>query len=193
MGATADGEMWGDQAPTQPVRDRMKLLLEIHQRELQPRERTAEPGELLLAQGQPADRVLLLTAGRVAIEVRQLEATPHTLAVVEAEDLLGEMGLFGTGRHSADVRAVDGPVRYVEVPGDGFLRTLLFDGDLAMELLTLVCQRCTRSNEVIGLLLDGIAAAHRGDRQQLGRITAAIAPLDHCLGKAADRLEQLGG
>lgn len=184
--------MWGDEAPLKVVRERMKLLMEIHHQELRPRELTAREGELLLSQGEEARSVLLLVEGRVAVQLRQPDQQPHTLAVIEAEELLGEMGLFGTGRHSTDVRVVGGEARLVEVNGDEFLRTLLFDVDLAMELLALVSQRCMRSTEVIGLLLDGIAAAHRGDQEELQRFKAAATPLDHCLAAAADRLVDLG-
>lgn len=184
--------MWGDELPLKLVRERMKLLLEIHHQELRPQERTAREGELLLSQGEEARSVLLLVEGRVAVQLRQSDQRPHTLAVIEAEELLGEMGLFGTGQHSTDVRVVGGDARVVEVNGDEFLRTLLFDVDLAMELLALVSQRCMRSTQVIGLLLDGIAAAQGGDAAQLASFKAAAAPLDHCLATAADRLCQLG-
>jgi CRP-like cAMP-binding protein len=153
--------------------------------------RKAEEGELLMHQGDPADRLMLLIRGKVAIQLQLLEPQPHTLAVVGAEEVLGEMGLFGTGRHSADVRVVEGPAELIEVSGDRFLKTLLFDVDLAMELLALVSQRCLRGNEVIGLLLDGIAAAHRGDGAQLERIAERIQPLDYCLSLAMRRLQDL--
>lgn len=184
--------MWGDRAAVRVVQERMQLLLESHHQELRPLQRRFEAGELVLRQGEPARSVLLLTKGRVAIQLRQLQEPPHTLAVVEAEELLGEMGLFGSGVHSADVRVIDGPAELVEINGDEFMRTLLFDVDLAMELLGLVSQRCARSNEVIGLLLSGIAAAHRGDGRASGAIGAALEPMDHCLAKAADRLQELG-
>ncbi|MCP9800307.1 cyclic nucleotide-binding domain-containing protein [Synechococcus sp. RedBA-s] len=181
--------MWGDEPQLKVVRERMKLLLEIHHHELAPVLRQAAVGELVMRQGEPADSLMLLTRGKVAIQIRLIEAEPHTLAVIEAEELLGEMGLFGSGQHSADVRVVEGPAELVEVSGDNFLKTLLFDIDLAMEMLALVSQRCMRSNEVIGLLLDGIAASERGDSDQLDRLKTEIKPLNYCLSKAMDRLQ----
>ena len=85
--------MWGMESQRRLVRERMKLLLEAHDSEIEPVELTAEPGELLLRQGEPAKRILLLTEGSVAIQVRQSDGLSHTLAIVEAEELLGEMGL----------------------------------------------------------------------------------------------------
>ncbi|HHG2223558.1 TPA: cyclic nucleotide-binding domain-containing protein [Synechococcus sp. WH 5701] len=170
----------------------MKLLLDIHHDELAPVLRQAASGDLVMSQGAPADSLMLLTKGKVAIQIRLTEPEPHTLAVIEAEELLGEMGLFGSGQHSADVRVVEGPAELVEVSVDNFLKTLLFDIDLAMEMLALVSQRCMRSNEVIGLLLDGIAAGERGDTDQLRRLESEIKPLNYCLSKAMDRLLVIG-
>ncbi|APD47888.1 cyclic nucleotide-binding domain-containing protein [Synechococcus sp. CS-602] len=184
--------MWGDESQLKIVRERIKLLLKIHYADLAPVQRLASQGDLLMRQGDPATSLMLLTSGKVAVQIQLLEPRPHTLAVLEAEELLGEMGLFGTGIHSADVRVVEGPAELIEVSGDNFLKTLLFDVDLAMEMLSLVSQRCKSGNRVIGLLLDGIAAAHRGDTAQLAAIASAIRPLDHCLSLAGDRLVELG-
>ncbi|QPN55511.1 cyclic nucleotide-binding domain-containing protein [Synechococcus sp. CBW1107] len=184
--------MWGDEPQLKVVRERMKLLLDIHHDELAPVIRQAASGDLVMSQGAPADSLMLLTKGKVAIQIRLTEPEPHTLAVIEAEELLGEMGLFGSGQHSADVRVVEGPAELVEVSVDNFLKTLLFDIDLAMEMLALVSQRCMRSNEVIGLLLDGIAASERGDTDQLNRLESEFKPLNYCLSKAMDRLLVIG-
>lgn len=88
--------MWGIETQRSIVRERMKLLLASHDSEIVPVEFRAEPGELLLRQGAPAKRVLLLTEGTVAIQVRQSDGHPHTLAIVEAEELLGRWGCSAT-------------------------------------------------------------------------------------------------
>jgi CRP-like cAMP-binding protein len=98
----------------------------------------------------------------------------------------------GDGRHSADVRVIDGPAELIEVDGDAFLRALLFDADLAMELLALLSQRCQRSNQVIGLLLDGITAAAQGDGEGLAGVRAALQPINPGLAAAAGHLARLG-
>lgn len=183
--------MWDDARQRASVRERFKLLLASHRDELAPVPRTAEPGDLLLQQGAPARRLLLLTTGRVAVELRPAGEQPHTLMVLEAEELLGEMGLFGNGLHSTDVRVVDGPAELIEVDGDGFLRAMLFDTDLAMELLGLLSQRCQRSNAVIGLLLDGISAAADADGAALQAIAREMAPVNAGLARAAEHLQTL--
>ena len=183
--------MWDDARQRASVRERFKLLLASHRDELAPVPRRAQQGELLIRQGAPARSMLLLTSGRVAIELQPAGGQPHTLMLLEAEELLGEMGLFGNGQHSTDVRVVDGPAELIEVEGDGFLRAMLFDIDLAMELLGLLSQRCQRSNAVIGLLLDGISAAADADGKALRAITSEIAPVNPGLARAAQHLQAL--
>ncbi len=173
------------------VRERMKLLLAAHDSEIVPVERTAEPGELLMRQGAPAKQVLLLTEGSVAIQVRQSDDRAHTLAIVEAEEVLGEMGLFGNGLHTADVQVLDQPAQLLAVDGDQLLKAMLFDADLSIELLNLTSQRCLQGNELVGLLLDGIHAAYRGERVDLERTCEELRRRKYSIADAADRLETL--
>ena len=183
--------MWGIESQRSLVRERMKLLLAAHDSEIVPVEIRAEPGELLLRQGAPAEHVLLLTEGTVAIQVRQSDSHPHTLAIVEAEELLGEMGLFGNGVHSADVRVLDEPAQLIAVDGNQLLKAMLFDADLSIELLSLISQRCLQGNELVGLLLDGIKAARSGDGALLQDSCMALRHRGHSIAAAADQLEGL--
>jgi len=166
----------------------MKLLLKAHGSEITTTEHLAQDGELLLEQGGRADQILLLNEGSVAIQLRQAHGEPHTLTVIEAEEILGEMGLFGNGVHTADVRVIGGPAKLTLINGDQLLQAMLFDTDLSMEILALLCQRCLRSNQMMGLLLDGITAAHAGNTQALETSCAALRALDHSMALAADRL-----
>jgi CRP/FNR family transcriptional regulator, cyclic AMP receptor protein len=173
------------------VRERMKLLLAAHNSEIVPVELSAAPGELLMRQGTPAKQVLLLTEGSVAIQVRQSDDRAHTLAIVEAEEVLGEMGLFGNGLHTADVQVLDQPAQLLAVDGDQLLKAMLFDADLSIELLNLISQRCLQGNELVGLLLDGIHAAHAGDASQLKQTCSMLRQRGHAIADAADRLTAL--
>lgn len=183
--------MWGIDSQRTLVRERMKLLLAAHDSEIVPVELHAAPGELLLKQGAPAERILLLTKGSVAIQLRQNDGQPHTLAIVEAEELLGEMGLFGNGLHAADVRVLEQPAELLAVDANQLLKAMLFDADLSIELLNLTSQRCLQGNELVGLLLDGIQAAHSGDRALLHQTCTALRRRCHSIADAADRLEAL--
>ena len=184
--------MQGLQSQLDVVRERMKLLLEAHGNEITTTDYVAEDGELLLEQGGVADQILLLNEGSVAIQLKQTHGDPHTLTVIEAEEILGEMGLFGNGVHSADVRVVGGPAQLTVIDGNQMLQAMLFDTDLSMEILALIAQRCLRSNQMMGLLLDGIAAAHAHDTAALEKCCQSLQNLSHSMAAAADRLTAMG-
>jgi len=184
--------MWGLESQLSVVRERMKLLLASHCNDLIAREYIAKEGELLMEQGAIAERILLLIEGTVAVQLKQGENEPHTLAIVEAEEILGEMGLFGNGVHSADVRVINGPAKLIAVDGNEMLQAMLFDADLTIEILALICQRCLKSNQIMGLLLDGISAVQAGDREQLTRSCDALRAYSHSMAVAAEHLESIG-
>lgn len=185
--------MWGIETQRTIVRERMKLLLAAHDSNIVADTFEVASGSLLMRQGDPAERVLLLTKGTVAIQVRQDGGEPSTLAVVEAEELLGELGLFGHGLHTADVQVIDGPAEVVAITGDQLLQAMLFDTDLAIELLRLSSQRCLQGNALVGLLLDGIKAAEQHNDALLETTCSALRGHRHSLALAADQLETLRG
>ena len=182
--------MWGDEPQLQAFRERLKLLLEAHQQELNPKRINAAEGDVLFRQGEPVDTLLLLTSGKVAVEVHQGNER-HTLAVVEALELLGEVGFFANGRHYADFRVVDGPAELLAMPGEDLLLAMLFDSDLAVEMLALVSERCRRGNRVIGLLLSGIEAVHDNETERLKQTTQELGGIHFCIAKASRQLQRL--
>ena len=101
------------------------------------------------------------------------------------------MGLFGNGVHSADVQVLDAPAQLIAVDSDQLLKAMLFDADLSIELLDLISQRCLQGNELVGLLLDGIKAAHSGDAALLQQTCTALRRRGHSIAAAADHLEGL--
>ena len=52
--------MWGDEPQLQAFRERLTLLLEAHQQELNPQTVTASEGDVLFRQGDPVDTLMLL-------------------------------------------------------------------------------------------------------------------------------------
>lgn len=182
--------MWGDEPQLKTFRKRLQLLLDAHQQELNPKTVQAPEGALLFRQGEPVETLLLLTQGRVAVDVHQ-GSEVHTLAVMEAVELLGEVGFFANGAHYADFRVMDGPAELLAIPGQELLQAMLFDTDLVVEMLSLVSERCRRSNRVIGLLLSGIEAVHRNQEERLQLATNELGGIHCCVAKASQQLQQL--
>ena len=182
--------MWGDEPQLDAFRERLRLLLDAHQQELNPQHIHATEGEVLFRQGEPVEQLMLLTSGRVAVDVHQ-GAECHTLAVVGALELLGEVGFFASGRHYADSRVVDGPADLLTMQSQELLKAMLFDSDLVIEMLSLVSERCRRGNRVIALLLNGIEAVHNEEEQRLATTSEALSDIHFCVAKAARQLQNL--
>jgi len=183
--------MWGQEPQLQRVRERLKSLLATHANELQPVSVYAKQGELLLKQDAPAEHLLLLTRGKVAIQIQHHDQSPHTLTVVEAKAVLREMGLFGDGTHSTDVRVVDGPAELLQVSSDDLLKALIYDSELLIELLSLVSERVRNVNNGISLLLDGINAAYKGEDILLDKVLEELKSLNCYISNTAQQLKQL--
>ena len=182
--------MWGDEPQLQALRERLKLLLVTHQQELSPATVIASEGDVLLRQGDPVETLLLLTKGRVAVDIHHGDEL-HTLAEMEAVELLGEVGFFANGKHYADFRVVDGPAELLAIPGPELLQAMLFDTDLVVEMLSLVSERCRRGNQVIALLISGIDAVYDDANERVTKTTEALGDVHFCIAKASQQLQQL--
>ena len=182
--------MWGDEPQLQAFRERLKLLLVAHQQELNPEKVIASEGNVLFRQGDAVETLMLLTQGRVAVDIHHGDEL-HTLAEVEAVELLGEVGFFANGKHYADFRVVNGPAELLALPGQALLQAMLFDSDLVVEMLSLVSERCRRGNQVIALLLSGIEALHNDAQDRLEQTATELGGIHFCVAKASRQLQQL--
>jgi CRP/FNR family transcriptional regulator, cyclic AMP receptor protein len=64
-------------------------------------------GDVIFREGDPADRLYVVTKGRIAISRRSPDGRESVVALMESGDLLGEMGLFQTAGRSAEARALE--------------------------------------------------------------------------------------
>ena len=183
--------MWGAEPQLELVRERFKLLLNTHRVELKPQRIVLQKGKLLIKQGEHAENCYLIVQGKVAIQLKNEDQPLHTLAVVEAEEFLGELALFGQGTHTCDVRVVDGPAEFLQFRGEDLIKIMIFDSELVIELLALSSQRCHKSNDLIGLLLDGITALHSEDTISLKRVCEKLLLMNHSFAKATSKLHEI--
>ena len=182
--------MTGDQAETNRVRERLKVLLSTHLTELEHTILRPELGDVVMEEGAKAERVLLVMAGQLSVEVKDAHGHPQIVAIVGTDDLVGEMGLVGDYRHRATVRVNEGPAELPAVQADDLLKATLFDNEWVMELLALSSERCQQSNHHLGLLIEGLETIHDGNerREQSCRQPATTAGVPR---KATQLLEQL--
>lgn len=64
-------------------------------------------GDVLFREGDEADRLYVVTKGRIAISRRSPEGRESVVALMENGDLFGEMGLFQDAGRSAEARALE--------------------------------------------------------------------------------------
>jgi CRP/FNR family cyclic AMP-dependent transcriptional regulator len=73
----------------------------------QTREHSLRRGDVIFAEGDQPGEVFLVASGRIAIANKSIDGRESVVALMEAGDLFGEMGLFdGLGR-SAEARALE--------------------------------------------------------------------------------------
>ena len=173
------------------MRSRLRLLLDAHMGQLQPEILRPELDAVVIEQGAVAESLLLVNQGRLAVEVDQPPAAVRTLAVVNAGDLLGEMALFGDGHHTARVRVIDAPAELLRISRQALREAVLYDAELAAEMLVISSDRCRSANRLIHLLLDGIDACNAGHPTELKRVCSDLRQQPGSLAKVAEQLEQL--
>ncbi|HCA61043.1 MAG: cyclic nucleotide-binding domain-containing protein [Synechococcus sp. MED-G67] len=182
VSATPEASSW---------RQRLQLLLESHIDELKAKKLQPPLNSVVIEQGSRATRILIVSQGRLAVEQQLPGQAMRTLAEVGPGDLLGEMALFGGGEHSARVRVVEEPTVLLSIERAAVLDALLFDGDLSAELLHMSSERCRQSNQMIGLLLDGLEACAANDAEALTPILEKLNGSTESMVRAAELLGSL--
>ena len=184
-----------DPATQEPeaINRRLRNLLQTHLKLLDPELLHPDPDAVLIEQGQIADSLLLVQQGRLAVEIQQTGHASRVIAEVGAGAVLGEMALFGIGepRHGARVRVLDASTEILRFSREALHGAVLFDAELAAEMLLMSSERCRNSNRMINLLLDGIDATTRGDASALTHICSSLRNGPDSMGEAAAQLELL--
>ena len=178
---------------SEPGNRRLRHLLQTHLKQLEPELLHPETDAVLIEQGDVADSLFLVQKGRLAIEIQQNGHASRTIAEVGAGAILGEMALFGIGetRHGARVRVVDISTEILRFSRGALQSSILFDAELAAEMLLISSERCRNSNQMINLLLDGIDATSRGDATSLASICSTLRQGPDSMEQAAGQLEHL--
>lgn len=106
-------------------------------------------GELLIRQGDPVENLWLVEEGSLVVEIVQCEES-NVISLVGAGELLGEMGIFGDQRHTANVRAVETPTKLLSMKKENFLQALLYDVDLSSTLLRISQNAASEAMSLLG-------------------------------------------
>jgi len=112
-------------------------------------------GESVFDEGDVADRMFVVRSGRVAIAKRSAEDRESIIALIEAGDLFGEMGLFDGEPRWAGARALEAS-ELVVVPFAPLTRVFDERPGLLRPLVTLLCRRMRATDAALAdsLFLD---------------------------------------
>lgn len=110
------------------------------------RTRRLDKGAMLFVEGEEANRVAIVLAGRLKLVSVSMSGGEAVLAVFGPGELVGEVSLFGGSTRSATVSAIE-PVEVLVVARDAFENFLTENGEAAVLLIRLMCERLRQSNE----------------------------------------------
>ena len=174
------------------IRDRLRMLLSTHLSTISHQTLTPAVGDVLIKQGAPAVRVLIVQAGELKVERCEPGGTPQVIARIGPDELVGEMALIGDQYHSASVMVSRGPAEILVVKADDLLQASIYDSDLVMELLALSSNRCRQTNRHLTLILEALGAL---DQEQSIALDRCCNELEYCsdpaLSNAGRRLRRL--
>lgn len=110
--------------------------------------RHLERGDLLFRQGEPADELFVVQAGRLAIATRSIDGRESMVALMEAGDLVGEMSFFDARGRSADARALE-PTDVVAIPFAPVKAALDAQPDALWHVVELLAGRLRTTDEAL--------------------------------------------
>ena len=136
--------------------------------------RTLAAGELLVAEGDPADRVYLVLAGGAVVSKRVSAGEDLPLAVRGPGEWVGEMALLDDGPRSASV-AARGALVVLEIPPRVFLEAVTAVPEATLDLLRLVVGRLRESDRSTIAALSAKAEALAAQNRQLASANRRLA------------------
>ncbi|HEX5533897.1 MAG TPA: Crp/Fnr family transcriptional regulator [Actinomycetales bacterium] len=134
-------------------------------------------GEVLFSEGDPGDRLYVITAGKVKLGRASGDGRENLLAVLGPGEMFGELSLFDPGPRTATATAVS-DVQLVGL-GNAELQTgLRSNPEVGKHLLQALAQRLRRTNESLADLVFSDVP---------GRVAKALLDLSRRFGKQTDQ------
>jgi HEAT repeat protein len=107
-------------------------------------ERSFEPGEVLMHEGDPSDELVVLLAGGVRVERAGPDGTPRFIREYGAGEHIGELAVLRQRPRAATVTADAEGARGLVVPGLGLREILRERPEAAMAMLATLAERLSR-------------------------------------------------
>jgi CRP/FNR family cyclic AMP-dependent transcriptional regulator len=121
-----------------------------------------DPGKRLMQQGDPADAAYLIIDGHAEV-VLETPSGPVIVAMLGANDFVGEMGILGNVPRAATVRAQDRLIA-LRISKEPFMRMVREFPSMAVSIMQELAQRLESTNKQ----LSGALAEVKRLREQAG-------------------------
>jgi len=113
-------------------------------------------GEVVVREGDSADRLYCLVEGEVQVVKNYLESGAQTMDVLGPGDYFGEMALLGDDvRRSATVITTEAS-KFLSLDKDAFRKVLLDNAGIAYTALVETFRRLRQANDIIATLEEGL-------------------------------------
>jgi CRP-like cAMP-binding protein len=110
------------------------------------------PGEVVLREGDAAERLFVLVNGEVQVVKNYLEPGAQTLDVLRAGAFFGEMALVGEGgKRSATVVTTEESY-FITLDREGFKAALALSSEMAFAVISEAFRRLRQANDLIATL-----------------------------------------
>ena len=106
------------------------------------------PNQVIFRKGDPGNSMMLVVGGRVKVCSSSWDGREVVLNLIDAGEVLGEIGLLDGRERTADAIAMELTVLQVLDRRD-FLPVLRQNPDIAIRLISLLCQRLRRTSEQV--------------------------------------------
>ena len=133
-------------------------------------------GEVLFHEGDPGDKLYIVTDGKVKLGRTSSDGRENLLAILGPGQMFGELSLFDPGPRSATVTAVT-ETNFLSLSHDDLLRWLEGRPGVALGLLAQLAGRLRKTNEVVADLVFSDVP---------GRVAKALLDLADRFGRTAD-------
>ena len=133
-------------------------------------------GEVLFHEGDPGDRLYVITSGKIKLGRTSPDGRENLLAVLGPGEMFGELSLFDPGPRTATATAVS-PVRLLGLGHDDLQSWLSGRPEVARHLLQALAKRLRRTNEALGDLVFSDVP---------GRVAKALLDLSRRFGRETD-------
>jgi len=109
-------------------------------------------GEVLFHEGEPGDRLYVLSSGKIKLGRRAPDGRENLLAVLGPGEMLGELSLFDPGPRTATASSVADSVVW-ELGHQALVDWIAAHPQVATHLLSALAARLRRTNEALGDLV----------------------------------------